>query len=240
MTRDPNIHRRHSPRLRGYDYSQAGMYFVTACTRERVCSFGDIIDGGMYPNDAGKIVWMVWDALPEHYPHIAADIFVVMPNHVHGIVVIEPGFKPAPTDERTPPVVGAGLKPAPTARHGLSEIMRAFKTFSSRRINEMRETPGVKVWQRNFWERVIRNDEELSRIREYIQNNPAQWTLDRLHPQSGWTPPIVGAGLKPIPTDEQIPPAVGAGLKPIPTDEQIPPVVGAGLKPAPTGKRGTV
>jgi REP element-mobilizing transposase RayT len=206
MTHVPNIHRRHSLRLRNYDYSQAGMYFVTACTRERVCSFGEIINGEMYPTDAGEIVRMVWDALPEHYPQIALDIFVVMPNHVHGIVVIEP--------------VGAGLKPAPTARHGLSEVMRAFKTFSSRRINEMRETPGDKIWQRSFWERVIRNDEELDRIREYIQNNPAQWTLDRLHPQSGWTPQVVGAGLKPTSTDESAPPVVGAGLKPAPTDKR--------------------
>ncbi|WP_232280630.1 transposase [Chloroflexus aggregans] len=92
------------------------------------------------------------------------DAFVVMPNHVHGIVVI----------------VGAGLKPAPTTtRHGLPEIVRQFKTFSARRINEMRGTPGVSVWQRNDDEHIIRNEESLNCIREYIANNPLKWQLER-------------------------------------------------------------
>jgi REP element-mobilizing transposase RayT len=188
MTHDPVSQRRHrSLRLPCYDYSQAGMYFVTACTHERVCAFGDVVNGEMRPNKTGEIVRTVWEALPAHYPHVALDIFAVMPNHVHGIIVFDS--------------VGVGFKPAPAQRHGLSEIMRAFKTFSSRRINETRKTPGAKVWQRGFWERIIRNEEELNGIREYIQNNPLQWTLDRLHPQSGWIPRVTGAGLKPAPTD---------------------------------------
>ena len=191
MKYDPSIHHRRTIRLRDYDYAQAGMYFVTICSHQRVCLFGEISSGGMLANDAGRIVRATWDALPEHYAHVSLDAFIAMPNHVHGILVMDSAL-----------AVGAGLKPAPTppTRHGLPEVVRAFKTFSSRRINEQRQTPGEKVWQRNYWERVIRNDEELRHIREYIQNNPAQWALDRLHPQSGWFEKAVGAGFKPAPT----------------------------------------
>jgi len=130
-----------------------------------MCLFGDVTAGKMQLNDAGKIVQAVWGDLPNHYERLELDAFIVMPNHVHGIVVI----------------VGAGLKPGP-AKHGLPEIVRGFKTFSSRRINEMRETPGVAVWQRNYHEHIIRNHESLDRLREYIANNPMQWALDRENP----------------------------------------------------------
>lgn len=158
---------RRSIRLKGYDYSQAGAYFVTVCAHNRECLFGDVLDGHMRLNDAGQSVQAAWDALPHYYPHVALDAGVVMPNHVHGIIIL----------------VGAGLKPAPTGiRHGLSEIVRALKTFSSRRINELRGTSGATVWQRNYFERVIRNDNEMHHLREYIVNNPAQWDLDRENP----------------------------------------------------------
>ena len=186
----PAPSRRRSLRLRGYDYSQAGMYFVTACTEGRASLFGEVIHDEMHVNDAGKAVETVWDSLPRHYPHIVLDAFVVMTNHMHGILAIAP--------------METGVNAAPTA-HGLPEIVRAFKTFSSRRINEIRQTQGSKIWQRSFWDRVIRNDDELSLIREYIQNNPVQWMLDRLHPQSTWSGRTRGgdarAGLKPAPTD---------------------------------------
>jgi|GEM_PF-899802 len=155
-----------SIRLKGYDYKQAGAYFVTICTQDRVCLFGDVVDGQMRLNREGRVVETVWHEIPNHYPHVQLEAFVVMPNHVHGIIVI----------------VGAGFKPAPTTKHGLSEIVRAFKTFSSRRINEMRNTRGVAVWQRNFYEHIIRNEGSLHRIREYIQNNPFQWAFDRENP----------------------------------------------------------
>jgi len=146
------------------------MYFLTVCAYEQACLFGEIENGTMRLNDAGRIVHTTWNNLPEHYAHVVLDDFVVMPNHVHGIVVFnEP--------------VRAGLKPAPT-RHGLSEIVRAFKTFSSRRIHPVHGAPGASVWQRNYWERVIRNESELAHIREYIQNNPLPWELDKLYPPS--------------------------------------------------------
>jgi len=183
----PEVRRRRSMRLKGYDYAQAGMYFVTACTHERACSFGAITDSKMRPSEAGSIVQATWNALPEHYPHVALDSFVLMPNHMHGIIVImrrddinhrRGGFQTRPyTAEEH-------LVPTP---QGLPEIVRAFKTFSSRRINQACGTLGAKVWQRNYWERIIRDDEELAGIREYIQNNPARWDLDKLHPQSEWS-----------------------------------------------------
>lgn len=181
MTYNPEIYHRRSVRLKGYDYSQAGAYFVTICTQNRRCMFGDIADGQMALNDAGWMVQAVWDELPNHYADVELDSFIVMPNHVHGIVVLRD-------------MVGAGFKPAPTKRHGLPEIIRGFKTFSSRYINGMRNTPGTKLWQRNYYEHIIRNETELNQIREYIVNNPLQWELDRENPN------IAGAGFKPAPT----------------------------------------
>ena len=139
-------------------------------------------------NQSGRVVQTVWDELPDHYPGVECDAFIVMPNHVHGIIVLRDdgggandvgaGFKPARGVVAGPNPVRAGLKPAPT----LAEIIRGFKTFSARRINELRATPGVPVWQRNYYEHVVRGENELSRIREYIANNPLQWEMDRENP----------------------------------------------------------
>jgi putative transposase len=159
-------HNRQSIRLRGYDYSRPGAYFITVCIQDRKQKlFGDVVGGAMVENDYGKIVCQCWNDLPVHYPHIRLDEFVVMPNHVHGIVVI-----------RASASVGAGLKPAPT--NGLPEIVRALKTFSARRINEIRQTPGIPVWQRNYYDHIIRDDKSRYFIRQYIRNNPANWTAD--------------------------------------------------------------
>jgi len=121
-------------------------------------------------NEAGNVVQVVWKELPHHYLGTEIDVFAVMPNHVHGIVVLH--------DDP----VGAGLKPAPTKRHGLPEIVRALKTFSARRINEIRGTPGHPVWQRNYYEHIIRSEDELNLIREYIAENPLRWKTDRENP----------------------------------------------------------
>jgi len=173
MRYDPQKHHRRSIRLKGYDYSQAGAYFITICTKDRACLFGEVVDGEMRLNALGQIVQDVWHDLPNHV-NVVLDAFVVMPNHVHGIVII-------PDD--TVVVVGAGSEPAPTTtRHGLPEIVRQFKTFSARRINELRGTPGLPVWQRNYYEHIIRNEESLHRIRAYIANNPLKWALDRENP----------------------------------------------------------
>ena len=174
-------HRR-SIRLPNYDYAQSGAYFVTICTRNRAPLFGDVIDDKMLLNDAGRIVWECWESIPDHYTHAKTDAFIVMPNHVHGIIIL--------TDTAH---VGAGLKPAPTPtgakRHPLSEIVRALKTFSARRINEHRGVSGTSVWQRNYYENVIRNESALHDIRQYILHNPAKWADDPENPRNMTQPP---------------------------------------------------
>jgi REP element-mobilizing transposase RayT len=131
----PDIHHRRSIRLRDYDYSRAGAYFVTICTWQRECLFGGISDGEMRLNNLGSIACAAWTDLSNHYKHIELDAFVVMPNHVHGLIVL--------ADVQAK---GAGLKPALTVKiHCLSEIVRGFKTFSSRYINESRYNPGCPV-----------------------------------------------------------------------------------------------
>jgi len=164
-----NQPRRRSIRLKDYDYSSAGAYFVTICTWRKQCLFGEILEEKMHLNRLGDLTKSVWQDLPNHYDHVALDEYVVMPNHFHGIVRI----------------TRAGLKPAPTVTrgHGLPEIIRGFKTFSSRGINIIRQTPGIPVWQRNYYERVIRDEEELHRAREYIFNNPLKWDPGEDNPQ---------------------------------------------------------
>jgi REP element-mobilizing transposase RayT len=156
-----------------YDYSESGAYFITAVTEGRGAVFGEILDAEMRLNRNGVIVERCWYDLLDHYAHLTLDEFVVMPNRVHGVISLAD-------------VARAGLEPAPTIetarRHGLSEIVRAFKTFSARRINEVRGTPGTPVWQRNYYERVVRNERELHAVREYIRANPLNWYLDKENP----------------------------------------------------------
>ena len=166
-------------RLRGYDYSLPGSYFVTICTHGRECLLGDVVDDKMRLNEAGNIVANCWKDLPDHYPHTELDEFVVMPNHIHGIIVIVDngkvqGFNPQ----------RAGYKPAPTSEHTLSEVVRGFKTFSARRINQLLDRTGSPVWQRNYYEHVIRDENTLAAVREYIVNNPAKWAKDTDNPRN--------------------------------------------------------
>jgi len=194
---------RHSIRLRGFDYSEPGMYSVTICAAERRSLFGHIQDGALCLNEIGRIVQDVWRELPDHYAGLQTDAFVVMPNHIHGILILHrpgvvgvgvgvvgAGFKPAL--DVPPPSVGAGFKPAPTThgahatgakRHRLNEIVRGFKTFSARRVNDLRGTHGA-LWQRNYYEHIIRNGDSLDQIRRYILENPARWEFDRENPES--------------------------------------------------------
>jgi REP element-mobilizing transposase RayT len=148
-------------RLPDYDYARPGGYFVTICTRNRSCLLGKIIDGRMHPYESGRIVEDCWINLPDHYSNIALDEFVVMPNHIHGLFFIE--------DQ---PVPGQALP----------EIIRAFKSCSARRANEARHTQGRSLWQRGYFERIIRGTTSLEKTREYISNNPLRWHLDRNNP----------------------------------------------------------
>ena len=181
MDRPSHARRRRSTRLPDYDYAQPGAYFVTVCTYERDCILGQVLHCEVLLTPAGQAVTECWNDLGNHYLHVETDRFVVMPNHVHGIVILrDHQGQPYPIADN----VGAGLKPAPARRHPLSEIVRAFKTFTSRRINELRGTPRVPAWQRNYYERVIRNDKELDAIRQYIADNPVKWAEGSENPKN--------------------------------------------------------
>ncbi len=173
--KQPSNHHRRSIRLPEYDYAQPGAYFITICTHQRACLFGKIVDGEMLLNEMGRLVQYEWNKTQQIRPEIELDQFVIMPNHFHAIIWVHDGrgtARRAPTGESTPeqfgkPVVGS-----------IPTIVRAFKSAVTRQINFYRNTPGMPVWQRNYYERVIRNEVEMNAVREYIVNNPQQWALD--------------------------------------------------------------
>ena len=171
-TYNPRVHDRRSIRLTGYDYSQAGAYFVTVVVRDRSCSFGSVVDGAVQLNDTGRLVRDSWEWLAVRYPYVTLDEYVVMPNHLHGIIAM--------TD---PCRGGSRTAQTPVRRQPLGRMIGAFKTVSTKRLNLARRTPGRPIWQRNYYERVIRDDEELAGVREYIVNNPTQWELDKYNPE---------------------------------------------------------
>ncbi len=253
---EPLADDRQSIRLPGYDYTRAGAYFVTVCVAARKRILGSIRCGVMRVSEAGRAAEAAWYGLPAHYPHVRLDAFVVMPNHVHGIVMLDAGMDRdvgtvgagrfgasgdgrgegqagagrfgasgdgrgagqvgagrfgasgdgrgagqvgagrfgASGDGRGAGQVGAGLRPAPAGaratiptsggapspprRHALPEIVRAFKSFSARAINIHRGTPGALVWQRNYYERIVRDVRHLKQVRRYILENPAAWGDD--------------------------------------------------------------
>lgn len=189
----PDIHHRRSIRLNDYDYSQAGAYFVTACNQGRESLLGEVMDGEMILNDAGRMVEQWWLELNNKFPDIKTDTFMVMPNHFHGIImIVGAALKPAQND-----TVGAALCGRPGFTEGqphgvaptLGTIMDWYKTMTTNEyIRHVKQDnwlpfPG-KLWQRNYHERVIRNDEELNRVREYIMHNPARWAEDEDNPMN--------------------------------------------------------
>lgn len=210
MRYDPERHHRRSIRLPGYDYSQAGTYFVTICTQGRACLFGRVVEGDIRLNRYGEIVRSCWLDIPMHFPKVELDEFVVMPNHVHGIIVIsvgarfiapngavgsacvcveDEGVKGAGVDRS---VVGGALSIAPngSASGGramnrvptIGEIVRGFKARAAVSINRLSGALGRQVWQRNYYEHIIRDEESLNKVREYILGNPLGWELDRENP----------------------------------------------------------
>ena len=184
------MHHRRSIRLKEYDYSSTGAYFVTICTQNRECLFGDITDCKMELNHAGSMVQNVWGELLVRFPNMDLDKFIIMPNHFHGIVVLPPPrrgescIRPCSDDHKTGDHKD---RPNGTLPGTLGRITQAFKSITTHkyisgvRQNRWSSFPG-KLWQRNYYEHVIRNDDELNRIREYIINNPLQWESDRENP----------------------------------------------------------
>jgi REP element-mobilizing transposase RayT len=200
MSYNPDIHHRHSIRLKDYDYSQAGAYFVTICAWQRECLFGEIVNGVMVLNDTGRIIESEWSGMPKHFTNINLDEYMIMPNHFHGILHINEfvGTVGAKQDSSALPVfdlrgnlgkadealaLPLQLQPLRGSASGsLCSIVQNFKSVSTRKINKFRNNPGCPVWQKNYYERVIRNEDELSRAREYIVSNPMKWELDKENP----------------------------------------------------------
>ena len=226
MAYNPNIHHRRSVRLQGYDYSQAGLYFITICTHEREYRFGNIKNDEMVLSEIGMVAYNEWAKLPTRFPNFELDVFQIMPNHMHGIIaLVGAGFTPAQnnaTDKtvragftpsldnnsqlqnvhpeintgqpqgpgqpqglplpNTDDVNRAGVNPAPT----IGNIVGAYKSLVANACLEIfkskNETMG-KLWQRNYHEHIIRNEQSYQTISEYIINNPAKWKDDKFHNQ---------------------------------------------------------
>lgn len=162
---DPSRHHRHSIRLRGYDYSRPGAYFITFNTWHWVPLLGQVERGRIRLTRHGRIVVRIWEELPRHYA-VTLDAFVVMPDHVHGILILPDRLSTGDS------LVTSG-PPVP-----VTEIVRSLKSFSARQINESRGTPGSPVWQRGYYDRIIRDRNALNRIRRYILRNPERAGLN--------------------------------------------------------------
>ena len=196
MRPDSSIHRRRSIRLKGYDYFQAGAYFITICTHARRNFFGSLTNGKMLLNENGIIAQECWHALPDRFRRIELDAFVFMPNHIHGIIFIVAAQFIAPnnrtevdsklTGEGAMNHAGGTMNRAATQggvinrTPKLGEVIRAFKAVASRKIR----LSGLKEfkWQNNYYEHVIRDEDSLNKIRQYIMTNPLRWEIDRENP----------------------------------------------------------
>jgi len=181
MPYDPGKHHRRSIRLPTWDYRWPGAYFVTACTHQRVPLFGRVVDGRMRLSAFGRVVAEEWHRTPTIRPELAMDAFIVMPDHIHGIVAI--------TESSVGAQGAAPLRHRKTADgrpkrqpRSLGAFISGFKSAVTKRINRTRGTPGSPVWQRNYWERIIRDMDEMNAIRQYITDNPTRWHHNRSHP----------------------------------------------------------
>jgi putative transposase len=177
MKFDPQRHHRRSIRLKDYDYSQEGAYYVTIDVQNRECLFGEIVNHEMILNEAGKMIEEQWNALPERFPNIELDLHQVMPNHFHGIVLI----------------VGASLVDdhlvvPQEKRPILGDIVGAFKSITTNEYIKGVDNSNwprfyKRLWQRNYYEHVIRDEADLNRIRDYIQSNPTNWDENEGNPK---------------------------------------------------------
>jgi putative transposase len=214
MIPDLPIHHRRSIRLKGYDYTRPGAYFVTNCAYQRAEIFGEIVAGIMRLNPSGEIIREEWIKTGRIRPSVVLheDEFVIMPNHIHGIIwIVENATvggtrgsiesmtvgathrvartingRVAPTDDardvHADNARGASTKSTTIVSGSLGAILGQFKSISAKRINALRSSPGAGVWQRNYYEHIIRNENEFKNIWNYIDTNPLRWQEDQLNP----------------------------------------------------------
>ncbi len=180
---------RRSIRLSGYDYTREGAYFITICTQDRADRFGAITDGTIELNDVGRMVQNIWIELPTYYPGVDIDAFVVMPDHIHGIIILTraesvgAGLRACPFDGNGQPQGVAPTETAPPDRLSLPDVVHRFKSLTTARYRagvQRHDWPAFdgRLWQRNYHEHIIRDDAELTRIRRYIADNPARLHSD--------------------------------------------------------------
>jgi len=178
---NPHIHHRRSIRLKGYDYSQAGLYFITIVTKNRIDLFGEIKNGKMILNDAGKIAKKYWLEIPDHFPNTKLHSFIIMPNHIHGIIEITVGaknFSPQPSPQPS------FRSPSKTIGSVVRGVKIGITKWFQRQFSNQYPV-GKSIWQRNYWEHIIRNENEYNRIAQYIINNPVKWENDKLNGGTG-------------------------------------------------------
>jgi putative transposase len=197
---DPKKHHRRSIRLKGYDYTQPGAYFVTIVAWQRECLFGEIVGGEMRLNEYGKIVQKWWNEISNHFPNVETIAFVIMPNHVHGIILITKdrrGTVPvhdvheqSMLQNDDAPVQGnssrnQGGETPPLRAPTLGQVVAYFKYQSTKEMNALDGTCTVtKFWQRNYYEHIIRNEQEMGKIWDYIETNPIHWADDDENPEN--------------------------------------------------------
>jgi REP element-mobilizing transposase RayT len=214
MVFDPRLHHRRSIRLRGFDYAGGGAYFVTICTVDGKCLFGEVVEGEMFLNEAGRLVQKTWDSLPTRFRSLVLDAFQVMPDHIHGVFVLPgPGLDPAlakatgapvvqPFEDRRgracPTLVGSRHSRKETASHprtkgnavacarrtSMGDVVGAFKSISTIAVNKLLSRTGTRLLHENFYEHIVRDVSELESIRDYIIHNPQRWRDDPVNPQS--------------------------------------------------------
>jgi putative transposase len=197
MKFDPRIHHRRSIRLKGYDYRQAGGYFVTMVTQGRDVLFGEVVNGEMVLNDAGEMIVRWWMELPNKFPNVNVDIFVVMPNHFHGIIFINDSVDvgddlcvvPQGEHAGSPRQIDSPRQNQQRQNAPLSQMIQWFKTMTTneyiRGVKNLGWKPfNGKVWQRDYYEHIIRNQSAADRIARYIESNPARWNEDKENPSS--------------------------------------------------------
>jgi hypothetical protein len=171
-----------STRLKNWDYSSVGFYFVTICTYQKRCYFGEIVEGGIRLSEIGKIAKKYWLEIPKHFKNTRLDEFIIMPNHIHGIIAIEYKIKCRDVINHVSTNNNVYSQITPMGKQSLGEIIRFFKAKTTYEIHQSLKTNFL--WQPRFYDHIIRNDKSLDEIRQYIKTNPLKWEEDEENPKN--------------------------------------------------------